>query len=144
MKRKAGEDETAAPMPKAKVQRPLQEPTLPLNKSWWFVTHDEEKYDPSYIIREWDPKTAKDPVATARAILEAHAVSKEKHKSHFARVMRWLDGDDEDEEDLMMPISFAHIKRSDAGLFERIADSEDPGCILHDGPTLFFTNSHDE
>lgn len=135
---------------KAEDELPLEEvPSLPLvlpqllNKKWWLVglnLHCE-----TLIIREWNPMSAKDPMAAAHAMMKAFTTSrKEKHKLHFARVMRWLDDDDdeedEDEDATMVPYSFAGIRRQDVGVFERLVKDEDTGCLLHDGPTFFFTD----
>jgi hypothetical protein len=139
----------AAGEPAPKKARTTPPPDLALDRVWWFVCGTGElEGRPTYDVTEWDPRSAKDPAATAALILKVFARGQEMDAAamaayykvsaggtYFWDALHWLEtGDDRGFE---IPSELRDIQHEDVGKFHCIGHFE-PLAQWHDGRTLFY------
>jgi hypothetical protein len=141
--KRAREEEGDADLPVAKEPRVFD---LSLDKKWRFITSGED--GACYSVHEWDPSTAKNPEAVARAFLKARETDFAKSKGkkypslYFNKVFDWVFATDED--GLFIPPMFQTLPRDELGVFNcivaggDIGDSEEHG--LFNGVTLYYSS----
>lgn len=102
------------------VKPPVAAHLPSLTQPWRFLCVDMDK-DLSTI--EWHPQSAKDPVATAKAFIEAFVKNQRNPDAfYFENVMEWATTD---RKDAKQPEEFANIRRDDLGIFTHLMGEGD-------------------